>query len=96
MVTRSDPALPAGKRRRPAATTVKVTTDVRDRINRLKDAQQTSVDDVLSSALDTLEEHEFWRRQAAAHAALHADPELHERVAAETALWDETLIDGQS
>ena len=95
MDTSSDPALPAGKRRRPAATTVKVTTDVRDRINRLKDARQTSVNDLLSSALDTLEEHEFWRRQAAAHAALRADHELHERVAAEAALWDETLLDGQ-
>jgi len=76
------------------STTVKVRSDVRDRINRLKDEQHTTVNDLLSAALDTFEEADFWRRQAEAHAVLQSDPDLRRQVDAATALWDNTLGDG--
>lgn len=76
------------------STTVKVRSDVRDRINRLKDEQHTTVNDLLSAALDRYEEVDFWRRQAEAHAATQGNPDLRRQVDAETALWDNTLGDG--
>lgn len=76
------------------STTVKVRSDVRDRINRLKDEQHTTVNDLLSAALDSYEEADFWRRTAEAHAAVATDPVLRRQVAEETALWDNTLRDG--
>ena len=76
------------------STTVKVRSDVRDRINRLKAEQHTTVNDLLSAALDTYEEADFWRRQAEAHAAVQDDAVLRRQVDAETALWDTTLEDG--
>lgn len=76
------------------STTVKVRSDVRDRINRLKDEQHTTVNDLLTAALDSYEEADFWRRTAEAHAALASDSDLRRQVDAETALWDNTLRDG--
>jgi len=78
------------------STTVKVRSDVRDRINRLKDEQHTTVNDLLSAALDRYEEADFWRRQDEAHAAVQDDPELRRQVDADTALWDNALRDGLS
>jgi len=76
------------------STTVKVRSDLRDRINRLKDEQHTTVNDLLSAALDKYEEADFWRRTAEAHAALASDPDLRRQVDDETALWENTLSDG--
>lgn len=77
-----------------ASTTVKVRIDLRDRINRLKERQQTTINELLSAALDRWEEDDFWRRQAQAHAALQANPDLLAQVQAEADLWDNTLLDG--
>ncbi|MFC5379525.1 hypothetical protein [Aquipuribacter nitratireducens] len=68
--------------------------DVRDRLNHLKDARQMSLNELLTAALDRLEEADFWRRQREAHAAVLADPELRERAEAERSIWDGVVTDG--
>jgi len=66
-------------------TTVKVTTETRDR---LKAMGRGTADDTINAALDALDRAEFWAQAERATAAIRALPEAEQRrrKAAEAAL----------
>jgi hypothetical protein len=73
-----------------AVTTMKITTDTRDRL-RTHAASGETLEDVVVHALDVYEAAQFWT-QAEAWAAAETPAERNERKASE-AEWD-TLMDG--
>ena len=76
------------------STTIRLSTENRDRVNRLKRETGESSDAVLGRALDAYERTLFWEQMRHAHAA--ASPEQRAAAQAESALWDATLLDGIS
>ena len=69
-------------------------TEVRDRVNDITRRTSSSVNQVLSLALDRLEEARFWQEYAAAAAQVASDPAAVTVDAAERAVWERTLRDG--
>ena len=57
-------------------TTVKVTTDTRDR---LKAMSRGTADDTINAALDALDRAEFWAQAERATAAIRALPDAEQR-----------------
>jgi len=75
-------------------TTIKVSTETRDRLKRLADADQTTMDAELAMALDKVEEARFWQGVQDDYARLQADPEQWSAYVSELAEWDRTVSDG--
>lgn len=73
------------------STTLRVTTELRDRINRLRHERQTSTNDLLTSALDRYEDDQFWATYA--EAARH-ESEAGTQVGPDDDLWERTSSDG--
>lgn len=68
-------------------TTLRVTSELRDRINALR-VGSTSVNELISEALDRYEDDLFWRQYASAASAAVPEDE-----AADDALWDAAAHD---
>jgi len=77
-----------------AMTTIKVSMETRDRLKRLADADQTTMDAELAMALDKVEEARFWQGVQDDYARLQADPEQWSEYVSELAEWDRTVNDG--
>jgi predicted transcriptional regulator len=75
-------------------TTIKVSTETRDRLKRLADADQTTMDAELAMALDKVEEARFWQGVQDDYARLQADPGQWSGYLSELAEWDRTVSDG--
>lgn len=69
-----------------SSTTLRVTADLRDRVNRLGRRTHKSANDLLSDALDRYEEALFWEEYARAA----AEPDASE--SAEAALWERATL----
>jgi hypothetical protein len=75
-------------------TTIKVSTETRDRLKSLADADQITMDAELAMALDKVEEARFWQGVQEDYARLQADPEQWSDYVSELAEWDRTVGDG--
>jgi hypothetical protein len=75
-------------------TTIKVSVQTRDRLKRLADEDQLTMDAELARALDKAEEARFWAGVQADYARLQADPQQWADYVAELAEWDGTAGDG--
>jgi predicted transcriptional regulator len=75
-------------------TTIKVSMETRDRLKRLADADQTTMDAELAMALDKVEDARFWQGVQDDYARLQADQEQWSDYVSELAEWDRTVSDG--
>jgi len=75
-------------------TTIKVSADTRDRLKRLADSEQSTMEVALAKLLDEAEEARFWRGVKADYARLQDDPEQWAGYVSELAEWDRTVSDG--
>jgi len=75
-------------------TTLRVSTDVRDRINQLRRTTNSTVSQVITQALDRMEEAHFWEQFDEAAEIVASDPVATEAEKAEREAWDRTLRDG--
>ncbi len=76
------------------STTLRVSAQVRDRVNRIGADLHKPANDVLELALNRLEEALFWEAYAQADARLKDDRALSTARAKEAALWDGATTDG--
>jgi predicted transcriptional regulator len=70
-----------------ASTTIRVTTDQRERLRSLAEQRQSSMTDALDAALDSLKREQFYREMASAEAALRKDPKGWEQYLQERDNW---------
>lgn len=77
-----------------ATTTIRVSTETRDLLNRLARTSGTSMQQVLEAALEQYRRRQFLEALNSAYAASRTDPELQAADVEERALWDATLLDG--
>jgi predicted transcriptional regulator len=75
-------------------TTIRVSTETRNLLNRLARSTGTSMQQVLEEALEQYRRQQFLEALNAAYATMQADPQLHTEATEELALWDTTLLDG--
>jgi predicted transcriptional regulator len=75
-------------------TTIKVSAETRDRLKKLADAEQSTMEAALAKVLDEAEEARFWQGVKDDYARLQADPEEWSDYANELAEWDQTVSDG--
>lgn len=75
-------------------TTIKVSTETRDKLKKLADADQSTMEAALARVLDEAEEARFWRGVKDDYARLQEDPEQWSEYVSELAEWDQTVSDG--
>jgi hypothetical protein len=75
-------------------TTIKVSAETRDRLKRLADAEQSTMEAALAKVLDQAEESRFWQGVKDDYARLQDDPEQWSDYVNELAEWDQTVGDG--
>jgi hypothetical protein len=75
-------------------TTIKVSVETRDRLKRLADEDQLTLDAELARALDEVEDSRFWADVREDYARLQADPHEWDDYVGELAEWDHTVGDG--
>jgi hypothetical protein len=77
-----------------AMTTIKVSAETRDRLKKLADAEQSTMETALAKVLDQAEEARFWQGVKDDYARLQGDPEQWSDYVNELAEWDRTVGDG--
>jgi hypothetical protein len=77
-----------------AMTTIKVSAETRDRLKKLADAEQSTMEAALAKVLDQAEEARFWQGVKDDYARLQDDPEQWSDYLNELAEWDQTVVDG--
>ena len=77
-----------------AMTTIKVSAETRDRLKKLADAEQSTMEAALAKVLDEAEEARFWQGVKDDYARLQDDPEQWAGYVNELAEWDRTISDG--
>jgi hypothetical protein len=77
-------------------TTIKVSVETRDRLKRLADEDQLTLDAALARTLDKAEEARFWAGVRQDYARLQANPQEWGDYVGELAEWDHTAGDGLS
>jgi hypothetical protein len=75
-------------------TTIKVSVQTRDRLKRLADEDQLTMDGELARTLDKAEESRFWEGVRTDYARLQADPQEWADYVNELAEWDPAVADG--
>jgi predicted transcriptional regulator len=75
-------------------TTIKVSAETRDRLKKLADAEQSTMEAALAKVLDEAEEARFWQGVKDDYARLQGDPEQWAGYVTELAEWDRTVSDG--
>jgi hypothetical protein len=75
-------------------TTIKVSTGTRDRLRKLAEAEQSTMEAALARVLDQAEEARFWQGVKDDYARLQDDPEQWSDYVNELAEWDQTVGDG--
>jgi len=75
-------------------TTLKVSVQTRDRLKKLADEDQLTMDGELARTLDKAEEARFWEGVRADYARLQADPQEWADYVSEVAEWDHAVGDG--
>ena len=77
-------------------TTIKVSAETRDRLKKLADADQSTMEAALAKMLDQAEEARFWQGVRDDYARLQEDPEQWSDYLRELAEWDQTAGDGEA
>ena len=77
-----------------ATTTVRISRESHDLVQELAAREGTSLQDVLSRALETYRRDRFLDSVNEGYRALREDPKAWNAVREETAAWDATLEDG--
>jgi predicted transcriptional regulator len=75
-------------------TTIKVSAETRDRLRKLADAEQSTMEAALAKVLDQAEEARFWQGVKDDYARLQEDPEQWAGYVNELAEWDQVVSDG--
>jgi hypothetical protein len=75
-------------------TTIKVSAETRDRLKKLADAEQSTMEAALAKVLDQAEEARFWQGVKDDYARLQDDPDKWSDYVNELAEWDQTVGDG--
>ncbi len=75
-------------------TTIKVSAETRDRLKKLADAGQSTMEAALAKVLDQAEEAQFWLGVKDDYARLQNDPAQWSGYLDELAEWDQTVSDG--
>ncbi len=75
-------------------TTIKVSAETRDRLKKLADAEQSTMEAALAKVLDEAEEARFWRGVKDDYARLQEDAAQWADYVNELAEWDRTISDG--
>jgi hypothetical protein len=75
-------------------TTIKVSAETRDRLKKLADAEQLTMEAALAKVLDGAEENRFWQGVKDDYARLQDDPEQWAGYVDELDEWDRTISDG--
>jgi hypothetical protein len=75
-------------------TTIKVSAETRDRLKKLADAEQSTMEAALAKVLDEAEEARFWQGVKDDYARLQGDPEQWASYVNELAEWDRAVSDG--
>ncbi len=75
-------------------TTIKVSAETRDRLKKLADAEQSTMEAALAKVLDEAEEARFWQGVKDDYARLQGDPEQWAGYVNELAEWDRAVSDG--
>lgn len=75
-------------------TTTKVSAETRDRLKKLADAEQLTMEAALANVLDEAEEARFWQGVKDDYPRLQDDPERWAGYVNELAEWDRTVGDG--
>ncbi len=76
------------------STTLRVSTQVRDRVNRIGADLHKPANDVLELALNSLGKALFWEAYAQADARVKGDSAVSTARAEEAARWDQAARDG--
>ena len=77
-----------------AMTTIKVSAETRDRLKKLAEAEQSTMEAALAKVLDQAEEARFWQGVKDDYARLQDDPDKWSDYVNELAEWDQTVGDG--
>jgi len=75
-------------------TTIKVSAETRDRLKKLAEAEQSTMEAALAKVLDQAEEARFWQGVKDDYARLQDDPDKWSDYVNELAEWDQTVGDG--
>jgi hypothetical protein len=75
-------------------TTIKVTTGTRDRLKRIADADQSTMEAALAKVLDEAEEARFWEGVKDDYARLRENADEWSEYINELTEWDATIGDG--
>ena len=75
-------------------TTIKVSAATRDRLKKLADASQSTMEAALAKVLDQAEDAQFWQGVKDDYARLQSDQEQWSGYVNELAEWDATASDG--
>jgi predicted transcriptional regulator len=75
-------------------TTIKVSSHTRDRLKKLADEDNLTMEAELARTLDQAEEARFWAGVREDYARLQADPQEWDDYTSELAEWDVTTGDG--
>lgn len=77
-----------------ATVSIRIPASAHAALRELADAEQSSIGEVLSQAVETYRREQLWRQAEAAYAKLHADPDAWAEWQQEVDLYDSTANDG--
>lgn len=77
-----------------ASTSIRISSDVRDKIKAAADKQQKSINDMVDEMVELWEREEFRAAMRKSFEALREDPVAWKEYMDEMAAWDVTLMDG--
>jgi hypothetical protein len=80
--------------RRTSTKTIRVRTDLHDRLQAMATAREQSIGRLLEELIEERRKAEFYAQMEEAYRRLRADPAASAAYDAEIALWDNTLLDG--
>ncbi len=76
------------------STTLRVSTELHDKIAHLAKARGQRMQDIIDQAIDAWERTMFWEEFNESWARVRRNPEQWAQVQAERAVWDRALKDG--
>jgi hypothetical protein len=76
------------------SVTIRIPPETHEQLRRLATERKEPIGRVVATAVERLEEDDFWDRVTSDYARLKADPEAYADYMAEHREWDVTLLDG--
>lgn len=75
-------------------TTIRVSKHIHEQLRALAQQTGTTMQEVISKAIEQYQEQLFWQRAHEGYARLRQDPDTWREELDERRLWDNTLMDG--